>query len=50
MQKVEADMDNNPDGARFEFVFSSDEGQRNALQSAVVESGLDPNYNRYYFS
>ena len=33
-------MDNNPDGARFEFVFNSDEGQRNALQSAVkLESG-----------
>ena len=38
--RLKRDMDNNPDGARFEFVFSSDEGQRNALQSAVkLESG-----------
>ncbi len=39
-KRLKRDMDNNPDGARFEFVFSSDEGQRNALQSAVkLESG-----------
>ena len=39
-ERLKRDMDNNPDGARFEFVFNSDEGQRNALQSAVkLESG-----------
>ena len=34
-ERLKRDMDNNPDGDRFEFVFNSDEGQRNALQSAV---------------
>ena len=39
-KRLKRDLDSNPDGARFEFEFTSDEGQRNALQSAVrLESG-----------
>ena len=39
-KRLNYEMDNNPDGARFEFVFKGDEGERHALQSAVrVESG-----------
>ena len=39
-ERLKHDMDSNSDGARFEFVFQSNEGERHALQSAVrVESG-----------
>ncbi|PQM63259.1 MAG: hypothetical protein CML38_10425, partial [Rhodobacteraceae bacterium] len=39
-KRLNYEMDNNPDGARFEFAFKGDEGERHALQSAVrVESG-----------
>ena len=50
-KRLKRDMDNNPDGARFEFVFGSDEGQEmrfNRRSSWRAETGS--NYNRYYFS
>ena len=52
-ERLKRDMDNNPDGARFEFVFITVmkvKEMRFNQQLNWKTGRLDPNYNRHYSS